>query len=89
MVFNYKPFLTIPTINISNPCLNAGPIVEGESINTRIYRNISKGPDIRLINFSYWALCEEIHKIIFKFFMIMADLVRTVSYTHLTLPTKA
>ena len=75
MVFNDEPLLAVPTVNVSKSRLNAGSIFEGESVNTRIDRDITKSPDIGLINLTNWALSEEMYKIIGKFFMIMTDFV--------------
>ena len=73
MVLSDPPAITMHTIYKCEPGLYRSAILECESINARVDCKLTKGAYVGFINGSYRILLKKVGKIIFDFFVSVAD----------------
>jgi len=50
-------------------------VLEGEGVNSGVDRQFAEGADVGLIDLAYWSFGEEVNKVVFDLFVIVANFV--------------
>ena len=70
-----EPTLTIPAVNVREASLHGGSVCEGEGVDPRVDRDIAKGADVRLVDFSRWLFSQEMDEVVLNFWVVVAHLI--------------